>query len=115
VVKCVVLRGYLNAFTHCPGVGGLIDKRELEADGRIKVIQKIAPALKYRGFVLVLRQLVIDVLILNRLCKKAVSYPANTVLVHILVGYGFLRRPGIFIALHSSRRGRFLSRRAAAL
>ena len=72
-----------------PGKGFLgcrqVDKGKLELHGAVKVIQKIAPRFKDCGLVLVLRELVVDVLVLDHLGVARVSHTADTVRPHTLI------------------------------
>ena len=51
-------------------------------DGTVKIVEKIAPSLKDRGLILVLRKLVVDVLKLHRLGVVVVFDAADSVRVH---------------------------------
>jgi hypothetical protein len=52
----------------------------LEGQGAVKVIEKPAVPVKYRGLVVVACHAVIDVLVLNRFSVKAFADAANAVL-----------------------------------
>ena len=68
-----------------------IHKGKLELDGRIKVVQEIAPAVKDRGFVLVLIELIVDVLKLNCFCVVIRADAADAVGEHPFKGDAVLR------------------------
>lgn len=80
-------------------IGGHIHEGQLEAYRGIKVVEKITPSVKDGGFIVVLRQLVVDVLELNRLGVIAFRDPADTVREHplkgntVLSGFMFLVLP----------------------
>ena len=59
-VKVVVLRGNIDALLKDFRICRQIKEAELEVNRRVEVIQKIAPAVKERLLVLVLRELVVD-------------------------------------------------------
>ena len=65
LVEAVALQGDGDA----PGVGiprgGEVDEGELEADGGIKIVEEVAPAVENGGLVLVLVELVVDILKLH--------------------------------------------------
>ena len=68
-----------------------VEKRQLKVDGCVEVVEEITPAVKDGAFVLVLRELIVDVLKLNGLCVVVFCYPANAVREHPLEGNGILR------------------------
>ena len=67
-----------------------IDKGQLKAHGAVKVVEKVAPAVKDGGLVLVLIQLVVDVLELHRLGVVMIGHAADAVREHTLKGDGIL-------------------------
>ena len=67
-----------------------IDKGQLKAHGAVKVVEKVAPAVKDGGLVLVLIQLVVDVLELHRLGVVMIGHAADAVREHALKGDGIL-------------------------
>ena len=71
---------------------GEVHKGELELHGAVKVIQEITPRLKDGGLVLVLRELVVDVLVLDGLGVMRIGDAADTVGPHTLIGDAVLRR-----------------------
>ena len=90
-VKVIVLRGNVDALLKDFRVCRQIKEAELEVNRRVEVIQKIAPAVKERLLVLVLRELVVDILKLNRPRIARIRDAADAVRVHALIGDGFLR------------------------
>ena len=62
IVKTVRAQGDGNAFGKAVLSGGEIQKRELEADGAVEIVEEIAPRLKDGGLVLILIELMVDVL-----------------------------------------------------
>ena len=68
-----------------------VEKRQLEVDGCVEVVEEITPAVKDSGFVFILTELVVDVLKLNGFCVVVFCYPANAVREHPLEGNGILR------------------------
>ena len=85
------------------GVGVLgschVDKGQLETDGGVKIVEKIAPTVKDGGLVLVLAQLIVDVLKLDRPRVVAVRHPAGAVRVHPLERNAVLGGPLLLILL----------------
>ena len=72
--------------------GRKVQKGQLKLDGAVKVVEKIAPALKDCRLVLVLRELIVDVLELDGLGVMAVCHPADAVRPHPLIGDAVLSR-----------------------
>ena len=66
----------------------------MERNTGVKVVVEIAPELEGCGFVLVLRQLVVDISELDALGIVPVIDTANTVLEHLLIGNALLRTAG---------------------
>ena len=66
--------------------GRQVQKGQLKPDGTVEVIEEITPALKDCGFVLILRELVVDVLELDGLGVVAVCHTADTVRPHLFIG-----------------------------
>ena len=69
----------------------LIDERQLEVDGTVKIVEKIAPAFKNAGFVFILRQLIIDIIETDGFRKPTVLAVADTITVHRFVRNAALR------------------------
>ena len=83
-VEVVALKRDADAFRPVILGSGLVDEGELELDGAVEIVEEVAPAVKDRGFVLVLRELIVDVLILDGFGEIGVRYPADPVGVHTL-------------------------------
>lgn len=71
-------------------VSGLVEERKLDVDGTVKIIEEVAPILKNQVFVLVLRQLIIDIEKLYLFCEKMFTYHTDTIPAHLPVGDGLL-------------------------
>ena len=52
-IEFVSLRRYADMFIRVLTVSGAVDERKLKTDGTVKVVQKVAPSVKYCGFVFV--------------------------------------------------------------
>ena len=93
------------------GVGVLggchVDEGQLETDGGVKIVEKIAPTVKDGGLVLVLAQLIVDVLKLDGSRVVAVRHPAGAVRVHPLERNAVLGGPLFLILLLCPGDGRF--------
>ena len=74
-----------------------VDEREMEFYRRIEIIEKFAPAVKYRGFVLIRAELIIYLRESDRLGVNMVTHAADTVREHPLKGYAVLRGAAAFI------------------
>ena len=99
-------------------IGPLVDEGELHMDRGVKVIEKIAVALKNLRLVVRLRELVVNIKELHRLGVKIAAHTADTVPVHFLIGNTLLdrlrgvrfqpgKKAGLF--LRPGRRGSFTS------
>ena len=77
--------------------GSQVHEGELEVDGRIEVVQELAPVFKDGFLVLVLRQLIVDILKLDGFGIVVVVDAAHAVLIHPLVWNGLLCRQLLFI------------------
>lgn len=65
-------------------------------DGRIKIIEEIAPVFKNQDFIIVLRELIVNIVELYLFCEIMVGYRADSVPAHFAVGDGLLRGLGDF-------------------
>ena len=63
-----------------------VQKRQLEVNRAVEIIEEITPALKDRGLIFILGELIVDVLKLNGLCVVAVRYTADPVRPHPFIG-----------------------------
>ena len=79
--------------------GGQVEEGKLKADGAVEVVEEVAPAFKDGCFILVLRKLVVNILVLDRLGVKGISDTANAVREHPLIRDAVLRRKLLFIGL----------------
>ena len=70
---------------------GQIQKRQLERDRAVEIVQEITPAVKDGGFILVLIELVVDIRILQGFGVVTVIYPADAVRPHSLIRNAVLR------------------------
>ena len=97
IVKPVILigndNGLFKAFCAC----GQVQERELQMNTGIEIVQKIAPAFKDRGLIIVLGQLIIDVLELNGLGVILGRHPADPVRPHPLIRDSSLSCPRLFL------------------
>lgn len=59
-------------------------------NGGVKVVEKVAVVFKNLVFIVVLRQLVVNIVKLYLLGEKPVAYDADAVPAHLLVGDGLL-------------------------
>src|SRR5699024_2611023 len=96
-VKIIPLKGDVDG----AGKGFLgrreIEERQLKSDRTVEVVEKITPALEDRRFILVLRELIVDVLELDGLCVVAVCHSTDTVRPHSFIGDTVLSRFFLFV------------------
>ena len=71
-----------------------VHEGQLKVDRAVEKIQERAPLFKDRGLVLLLRQLVVDVLILNGLGVISIAHTADAIREHALKGNRLLRGAG---------------------
>ena len=95
-VKGVPLIGDMDGLALFLHIGGLVEEGELDPDGAVKVVEKIAPVLKDQVLILVLRQLVVNVVELDLLGEEPLRHHADTVPAHLPVGDGLLGSAGDF-------------------
>ena len=69
----------------------MVDKRQLEMDGAVEVIEKITPVFKNSVLVLILCKLIIDIIKSNGLRIRPILHTADTITPHFTVSNGFLR------------------------
>ncbi len=98
-VEIVALRRDGDAFRKAVPRRGEVQERELKLDGTVEIVEKIAPALKNGGLVLVLVELIVDVLKLNGFRVIAVGHTADAVREHPLKRDAVLRRLLFLIGL----------------
>ena len=77
--------------------GREVQKGQLKLNGTVEVVEEIAPALKDRRLVLVLRELIVDVLELDGLCVVAACHTADTIRPHPFIGDAVLSRFFLFV------------------
>ena len=94
IVKTILLVRDADGLFKVCGIGGGIHKGQLKVDRAVEKVEKTAPFLKDGGLVLLLRQLVIDILILDGTGVVAGTNTAGAVLKHPLERDALLRRAG---------------------
>ena len=72
----------------------MVDERELEREGAVKVVEGAAPAVEDGGLVLAGGHGVVDVLVGDGFCVEALPHPANAVFQHLHIGDGLLGGEG---------------------
>ena len=98
-VEIVALRLDGDAFRKAVPRRGEVQERELKFNRAVEIVEKIAPALKNGGLVLVLVELIVDVLKLNGFRVIAVGHTADAVREHALKRNAVLRRLLFLISL----------------
>ena len=98
-VKFIALGRDIDAVRIAVPAGGQVEEGKLKADGAVEVVEEVAPAFKDGCFILVLRKLVVNILILDRLGVKGIRDTANAVREHPLIRDAVLRRKLLFIGL----------------
>ena len=98
-VKFIALGWDVDAVRIAVPAGSQVEEGKLKFDGAVEVVEEVAPAFKDGGFILVLRKLVVNILILDRLGVKGISDTANAVREHPLIRDAVLRRKLLFIGL----------------
>ena len=84
-----------------------VQKRQLEMNRAVKIIEEITPPLKDCRLIFVLGELIVDVLKLDGLCVVAVRYAADSVRPHPFIRDTVLRRFSFFVRAVSAGNGRF--------
>ena len=79
--------------------GRQIEKRKLQVNTAVKIVEEITPALEDRRLVVVLRELIIDVLKLDGFGVVAIRNAADAVRPHALIRNGVLRGIRSLLAL----------------
>ena len=82
--------------------GSQVHEGELEVDGRIEIIEEVAPALENGGLVLVLRQLVVDVLKLQGF-GVAIICQTDSVRPDTVIRNGLLSSRRVFFLLGTGK------------
>ena len=106
-VKIIALEGDVDGAGEGFLGGHEVQKRQLELNRAVEVVEKITPALKNRGLVLVLRELVVDVLELDGFRVAAIRHLTDAVRPHPLIGDAVLGRFFLFIRAVGAGNGRF--------
>ena len=121
IVKTILLVRDADGLFKVCGIGGGIHKGQLKVDRAVEKVEKRAPFLKDGGLVLLLRQLIVDILILDGAGVVAGTDTAGTVLKHPLERDAFLCRVGhcglgrlfaVFILFQKRNHGRHLPSQA---
>ena len=75
----------------------MIDERKLKTDTGIEVVEEVAPAFKDGVFILVLRQLVVDVVESDGFGVQMFLHPADTIAPHFQIRNGTLHGQPLFL------------------
>ena len=75
----------------------MVNERQLKPDTGIEVVEEVAPAFKDGVFVLVLRQLVVDVVESDSFGIQMFLHPADTVASHFQIRNGTLHGQPLFL------------------
>ena len=97
IVKRVMLRLDLDDLVVLAHVTLMVDERKLKADTGIEIIEEIAPAFKDGVFILVLRQLVVNVVESDSFGVQMFLHPADTVAPHFQIRNGTLHGQPLFL------------------
>ena len=98
-VKFIALGRDVDAVRIAVPAGGQVEEGKLKADGAVEVVKEVAPALKDGGFIFILRELVVNILVLDRLGVKGIGDTADAVREYPLIRDAVLRRKLLFIGL----------------
>ena len=98
-VKFIALGWDVDTVRIAVPAGGQVEEGKLKADGAVEVVEEVAPALKDGGFIFILRKLVVNVLVLDRLGVKSIGDTADAVREYPLIRDAVLRRKLLFIGL----------------
>ena len=90
-IKVVALRRNRHAFLKFFLIGREVEERELIADSRIKGVENAAPTVKDHVLILVMGELVVDILKLDRLGEERIRHLTNAIRPHFLEVDGLLR------------------------
>ena len=92
-----MLRLDLNDLVVLAHVALMVNERQLKPDTGIEVVEEVAPAFKDGVFVLVLRQLVVDVVESDSFGIQMFLHPADTVASHFQIRNGTLHGQPLFL------------------
>ena len=62
-IESVILRGDRNDLLRAAAARSPVDKGKLHTNGRVKIVEKVAPVFKNGGLIVCLRKLVVDVVV----------------------------------------------------
>ena len=94
IIKAILLVRDADGLLEVCRIGGGIHERQFKVDRAVEKVEKRAPFLKDGGLVLLLRQLIVDILILDGAGVVAGTDTAGAVLKHPLERDAFLCRAG---------------------
>ena len=97
IIELVVLRFDLDNLVVLAHVTFMIDERKLKTDTGIEVVEEVAPAFKDGVFILVLRQLVVNVVESDGFGIQMFLHPADTVAPHFQIWNGTLHSQLLFL------------------
>ena len=94
IIKAILLVRDADGLLEVCGIGGGIHERQFKVDRAVEKVEKTAPFLKNGGLILLLRQLIVDILILDGAGVVAGTDTAGAVLKHPLERDALLCRAG---------------------
>ena len=97
IIELVVLRLDLDDLVVLAHVAFMVDERQLKADAGIEIVEEIAPAFKDGVFILVLRQLVVNVVESDSFGIQMFLHPADTVAPHFQIWNRTLHGQPLFL------------------
>ena len=97
IIELVMLRLDLDDLVVLAHVTFMIDEGKLKTDTGIEVVEEVAPAFKDGVFVLVLRQLVVNVVESDGFGIQMFLHPADTVAPHFQIRNGTLHGQPLFL------------------
>ena len=121
IIKAILLVRDADGLLEVCRIGGGIHERQFKVDRAVEKVEKRAPFLKDGGLVLLLRQLIVDILILDGAGVVAGTDTAGAVLKHPLERNALLCRAGhcglgrlfaVFILFQKRNHGRHLPSQA---
>ena len=90
-IKVIALRRNRHAFLKFLLIGREVEERELITDSRIKGVENAAPAVEDHVLVLIMGELVVDILKLDRLGEERIRHLTDAIRPHFLEVDGLLR------------------------
>ena len=97
IIELVMLRLNLDDLVVLAHVTLMVDERQLKADAGIEIVEEVAPAFKDGVFILVLRQLVVNVVESDGFGIQMFLHPADTVAPHFQIWNGTLHSQLLFL------------------